>query len=220
MWKPTSTTFGVEDYQFLLENPKECIEIMNAFADSVSGKEGYYNTLRGYQNVKVITTNYTNLCQRIARIDADNIAYPNGRIGWYESAKQLRVYDLIGKNEMPVGLVFPYLFIQSGVKPIVEKNQLQEYGKALGFLQSAETLIINGYKLNVDDNHINSLIRSFALEGKQIVFYSHNNRVSRDDFLRRIGLTETTHTYSNIVIKGIVDATSVQVFKEDLDKYA
>lgn len=73
-------------------------------------------------------------------------------------------------------LIFPFLFIQSGIKPIIEYNQLKEYSKMLKLLEDAQTLIIVGYRLNLDDNHLNSLIRNFITDKKK------NNHVIFFDF--------------------------------------
>ena len=107
-----------------------------------------------------------------------NTAYIHGKINLFESPYENKIYDITDERfEYPKDIIFPYLFIQSGIKPVIDQYQLNEYSKMLQMLDEAQTLIIVGYRLNPDDNHINSLIRSFITDNRKnnkVIFFDFN----------------------------------------------
>jgi hypothetical protein len=109
----------------------------------------------------------------------NKIAYVHGRLNWFECPYTLQVYDSqdeADQNAFNNYLLFPYIFIQSGIKPVVERKQLNEYRKALKYFDDADELVILGYNLNVDDNHQNSLLHSFVLrDGKKVTYFNYEN---------------------------------------------
>ena len=111
--------------------------------------------------------------------------------------------------------MFPYIFVQSGVKPIVEEKILMEYSKAIEYLHEVEKLIIVGYRLNFDDNHINGLIRNYVLDGKSVIYLDFDN-VSRRDILNRLRITQN---FEKIDFKrlSINNDNSLSVFKDSID---
>lgn len=172
-------------YVDILKYPKSTMDKILDKCQNEQETNSYYKVLSEYQNeICVITTNYTPLCRCITNNKNnetnDNIAYLNGRFGLFESARELRVYD-VEEDELPKNeVLFPYIFIQSGVKPIIDIKQLREYNKAIRFLDEVDELIIVGYEMNGDDNHINSLIRSFLLENKKITFFKFNGSTNEN----------------------------------------
>ena len=56
-------------------------------------------------------------------------------------------------------IIFPYILIQSGVKPIISPFEIKNFNKACDALEKADYLIILGYGLNSDDEHITTMIR-------------------------------------------------------------
>lgn len=51
------------------------------------------------------------------------------------------------------------------------------------FMDEADRILILGYRLNYDDNHINSIIRSEVKQGKEVVYLSFND--GKADYLNR-----------------------------------
>lgn len=197
-------SIGKEDYKKIIEEPEYALQLMKDFADNTN-KRNYYSILKKIKDekfkdgkIKVVTTNYTTLCEHIAGMAVDNIAYIHGKFSWFESAKTLTVYDV--ENGLPPNdILFPYIFIQSGVKPIVDIRQLEEYGKMLGFMERSDYLIILGYRLNVDDNHINGIIRAQMAKGKKVIYFDFQeektnakqyDKNSKDNILKRLRIFE------------------------------
>lgn len=216
-------------YELLLEKPKKVLDWMKKYANDLnSQKPNYYNAVKeikeqhtGFE-FHVISSNYTTLCQSIIGLNDKDIAYIHGRIGWFESARDLKVYD-VANEDIPSGdVVFPYLFIQSGVKPIVDTRQITEYTKMIQFLNEAEsTLIIVGYCLNADDNHLNSIIRSYLLDGNHVIYFSYKEKYNdesekekRVDILKRLRITENNlEKPINFTLRHIDRETSINDFK-------
>lgn len=150
-------------YQWILNNPKMVTNLIEKFCDENKEKETYYKIVKNSdnkENIRIITTNYTPLIEKIAEIDEHNVAYLHGKLSWFESPREWKVYDMENckYEELPSNeLLFPYIFIQSGIKPIVEEIIINEYSKAISYLNEVDKLIIVGFRLNYDDNHINSL---------------------------------------------------------------
>ena len=161
---------NAEDYYKIISDPEYSLQIMENFAYEKSNINSYYRIIKDCPEINIITTNYTDLCENISKRKKEHIAYPHGKFGLFESARELTVFDAHEKN-LPNDLLFPYIFVQSGIKPIVDARQLREYSKVLSFLDDAEMLLIVGYRLNADDNHLNSLIRSFVTSGKTIIYF-------------------------------------------------
>ena len=155
-------------------------------------------------------------CEEIAELNKDRIAYVHGRIGLYESPRDLYVYD--AENEsFEKEVTFPYFFIQSGIKPIVERRQIKEYSKMASYMENSDKIIILGYRLNYDDNHINSIIRSCVKEGKIVTYLSFGTEQSkgetRDSVLQKLKLPDNVVNFN---CKDITSENAQSVFKSEL----
>lgn len=182
----------MEYYKQILENPDG---IVKKIEKSLSTDQrfhqncSYYSILKKYNNhCKVITTNYTPICEEITDVDKDDIAYVHGKIGWFESAYRRKVYDVNHCDEkLPDDdLLFPYLFIQSGIKPVIEEKQIKEYGKAIQFLEDTERIIVVGYRINADDNHLNAMLSSAIRRKNKTFCYLDFDDKSEDEILHRL----------------------------------
>ena len=161
--------------------------------------------------INVVTTNYTPICEITTNINENNIAYVHGKIGLFEAPYSLKVFD-VEKEELPNEIYFPYLFIQSGVKPVVEYNQIKEYYKMVKFFEEAERLIIVGYKINIDDHHINGLIRNL-FQDKEIVYLDYDS-FDKEYICKLLRLPEKN--YKNLKYVSINESNSIKIFEEVL----
>ena len=221
----------------ILEDPKKNYqEICGSIKERISNnEENYYSIIaKFFKNPKVITANYTPIYDIVMQakypdINELQVAKIHGSLDLFESSFYLQVMnvnDINFKNKYSNDINFPYLFIQSGIKPIIEYHQLQEYSKMLSFLNNIDTLIILGYKCNSDDNHINSLLQHFLLkkkENKIVYFYypddSKNNEP--DILLKRIRIP--LHHFESIKkdqlkIYELSQDNSFETFEKALDE--
>ena len=96
-------------------------------------------------------------------------AYLHGKLKWFEEIFTKRVDEL--QNFFEEDLIMPFIFIQSGIKPIVSPMQLREYSKALDAIDNSDYLIILGYGINSDDEHISNIIRERILGNKKVICF-------------------------------------------------
>jgi len=153
----------------------------------------------------------------------NHIVYVHGRLNWFECPYTLQVYDSqdeADQNAFNNYLLFPYIFIQSGIKPVVERKQLNEYRKALKFFDEADELVILGYNLNVDGNHLNSLFHSFVLrDGKKVTYFNYNNEDFIEQYLKqRLRVYESEKV--NVEIININGQNGLEVFEDFVKRKA
>lgn len=113
-----------------------------------------------------ITTNYFDFAERILETE---VAYINGQLKLFEVPETLEVIDIteVGFPSPKEKIYFPFIFGQSYTKPIVSKHQIDAFTKMKGILEEANVLVILGYNINEDDNHLNSFLREFIMGKKE-----------------------------------------------------
>lgn len=155
--------------------------IRNYYKENGRILEGSYydyiqKTTKDYTLAGVITTNYTPFCNSLC--DEDNIAFLNGKLHLFEFPETLEVIDALDiENDSrfePTTTFFPFIFGQSFVKPIVHPFQMNEFSKTKKILSQTNILVILGYNVNSDDNHVNVYLKDFikANRKNKIVYVS------------------------------------------------
>ncbi|MBR4322691.1 hypothetical protein [Treponema sp.] len=126
----------------------------------------------------IITTNYTNFAEKITNFKT---AYIHGKIDWFEDIKTKEVKELTEfSNEQEI---MPFIFIPSGVKPIINLKVIDQYQIAYEAFTKSDLLCILGYSINTDDEHIKNFIRErLAMEKKVVLFlYSKGSDSSEEE---------------------------------------
>lgn len=212
---------GRNDFDAFLNPTKDLICEIRRASEKAVKEDVYYSVIQRLSSsidISVVTTNYTYYCEQLSGLSENEIAYIHGRIGLFESPRDLCVYD-VEHDDIGDQIVFPYLFIQSGLKPIVEQHQIKEYTKLVKFMDESEKIIILGYNLNYDDNHINSIIRSGVTSGKEVVYLSFDdgkmNCMKRKDVIEKLKLDDSV---TNLKCCAITDKNAQRVFEEELVK--
>lgn len=182
--------------------------------DKRFAKECYYDFLQNRSDISVVTSNYTPLCEIKSDMSKDKIAYVHGRLGLFESPFEWRVYDAESDTLPNDQLLFPYLFIQSGVKPIVESTQVNELSKMLDFFRKSEKIIVVGYRINADDNHLNGFFRKMIIDGKEFIFLDFENDEAA--VYRRLHLQKGC---ANLTWKPIDQDNCFEIFKGCIPKF-
>lgn len=155
--------------EYLKNNDEKYYDILKKFLDSSEE-----NNCRYF----VTTTNYTDYVSEI--FGTTNTAYLHGKLKWFEDLKTLQVFDCDDDNEYDKLLeiaetqikskqtrLIPFIMIPSGVKPLICKKQINEFKKFSDNLDKSDYLVIVGYNLNSEDNHINSIISSWLRENEK-----------------------------------------------------
>lgn len=147
----------------------------------------YYNTVSKVKgNYHIATTNYTAL---VSTAFENRANYLNGKLSWFEDLYNLTVYDCTQESERDLIVkhpknIIPFIFIPSGVKPIVCPKQVKEYTDFKSNLESSSILCVIGYRFNSEDNHINSFIADWLRKDKNVLIYFNykENTEHKEDF--------------------------------------
>ena len=123
-------------------------------------------------DIRCITTNYTSIAQKIIGLSHKEIAYLHGKLTLFEELETKRI-DEITKVDCKK-TVFPYLLVQSGVKPIISDVQIKEFAKATEWISESEHLLIIGYGINSDDEHITNFLRERLRNEKPIKVFVYS----------------------------------------------
>ena len=144
-------------------------------------KDIYYYMVKKFSDnrkdvdINIVTTNYTMFAEEISGVSEDNVSYLHGKLGLFESVKDKRIdtLDNFNNNED----IFPYLLVQSGIKPIINYTQLKELYKGSNALIEADVVMILGYGLNTDDEHIVNVLRERLrakdINKRRILYFIH-----------------------------------------------
>lgn len=170
-------------------------------ADKKDDPNLYYNVIKKlysfnqdkFEEPAIITTNYTNFAETLTEF---KVSYLHGRIDLFEETNKKTVGELSKftvKSE-----IFPFIFIPSGIKPIVCIWQMEQYCSAISEFKDSDLLCILGYSINSDDEHIQNFIHDRLNNGKRVVLFNYKAPDSKE--------TKSNPFDSRIEIKNISDS--------------
>lgn len=148
----------------------------------------------------VVTTNYTRLSSYI--LNGKNTYNIHGRLDYYEFPDEFRFCKNVRLKDLKENKVFPFILGQSSVKPIICFNQISNIVNAFKKIYNSDILVVLGYGINGDDDHINSMIRDFILKGKKIIFVSSD---TKDKIEECLCLNETFYSKESLNLININD---------------
>lgn len=93
----------------------------------------------------------------------------NGQLNLFEYPETLDVMPMRKMQTDDTMLFFPFIFGQSLVKPIVHRVQTQAFFRFEAILKETNLLVILGFNLNEDDNHINAFIHDYINNGGRVI---------------------------------------------------
>lgn len=175
------------DYERILSNIKDFTQALYECKDKISEnyKNSYYAQIKEALAKKtdeialigVATTNYFLFPKILANssLSGNELIYLNGKLSVFEFPEVLEIHDFNCDNDKNIDienqLFFPFIFGQSYLKPIVNKIQIDEFKKFENLLKESNVLVILGFNINEDDNHINSFLHEFVKKNT-IIFVS------------------------------------------------
>lgn len=161
----------------------------------------------------IATTNYF---QFINLIPYGKKVYLNGQLKFFEFPEVLEVRDLAKEEILQEKIFFPFIFGQSLTKPIVNSKQIEAFFDFQKMLNQTDILIVFGFNLNEDDNHINAYLHDFTkIPGKRIIVVRGNNE--QNNAYKKLHCKEDTIIdcpveYADGKNKEIVDAIFEKIF--------
>ena len=159
------------NYVKVIKDISKFSRILNGIDTNNYNTNSYYNLLKdefdkddSLEISGVATTNYFNFCEVLYK---DSI-YLNGKTNLFELPEVLEIIDALEVDYLDDKYLFmPFIFGQSHVKPIVHNHQIQEFSKFSEHLDNSDVLVVFGFNMNEDDNHINAFIHSFVKSEKK-----------------------------------------------------
>lgn len=157
--------YNKNKYAYILTNLDEIVRYIysDEFRSEIDKKyqSSYYSKLkRVFPNSTAVTTNYTPFLEFAEFAETMFLA---GKLSQFEIPEELRVVEIGGNEDISNRFIFPYMSTQAPLKPIVDCVQLKEYSKLIDTLGNTDILVIIGYNINDNDNHINALLRDFLI---------------------------------------------------------
>lgn len=165
-----------EMYIDVLDDLKGCLNRVQNYVNT-SEMGSYYSQFFDLQeNQKpecILTTNYTSFVESI-EISSNKYAYLAGKLSWFEIPNKLKICDILDESNCQIeetDFIFPFIMTQAPIKPIINPIQIEEYANAMKYLSEIETLVIVGYSLGRNDEHINSLLNWFLKDNEKKIIY-------------------------------------------------
>lgn len=154
----------------------------------------------------VATTNYFRFCETLV----EEPIYLNGSLKLFEIPELLEVVDVTTEKINRKYMYFPFIFGQSLVKPIVNNKQIETMMRFEKGLETADILVILGYNINEDDNHINAFLHSYAKsEKKLIVVGDASKEKGQKEIAKKLKCNSTDVDYCSVCYgdnKQVVDS--------------
>lgn len=206
----------ITNNESMFKNRKKIQSLIENYETSIikkyAGKNNnlYYSIMRKYlrpDEAFIVTTNYTKFAELLTNF---KVSYLHGRLDMFESVFSKNIDEL--KNFKDEGdVIFPFIFIPSGVKPIVCQWQIEQYAMAIKAFDEAEALVILGYAINSDDEHIKNFIKDRLKNNKTVYFFKYvdsdddtaefNENISKEfcnsDFFKVVYFSDKNRKYNS-----------------------
>ena len=188
---PVKKSISKDFYLDILNNITEVTEKLYEFTPSTQ-ENTYYKLIKelfdndplknNFEINSIVTTNYLNLC-KLCGVEEKNIINLNGEFKYFEFPEHMEIlpYNEL-ENKKYENLFFPFIFGQSYLKPIVNSLQIKAFHKFYEALNDTDILVILGYNINEDDNHINTFLHDYIKYGKKTLIYVTNDNAASNLF--------------------------------------
>lgn len=161
------------NYLKILENIRDFTKQLYANYVNMGKPDTYYQLISEELKNKsylveckgAITTNY----YPFAKTVSDNLVFLNGCLKLFEFPEILEVRDLETESIPQDHLFFPFIFGQSLVKPVVHPKQMEEFKQFSTIINDSDILVIFGFNINEDDNHINAFLHNYVQTNKKLI---------------------------------------------------
>ncbi len=178
------------------------------------GAVGYYHDIlnaTGFDVPVAGTANYNNLFEAVftGATAAPPMYHLNGGVNdWYDPYANKIVNHALKDDAIASGrLLVPFLFTQSGVKPLTSVQMSRRYVDLYDSYLQCDAVAVVGFGFNHDDGHINCIFRE-VLATKKVVIAVHTPNLARFDqahqrreFRRKLRIEDDT----NLVLMPVDD---------------
>lgn len=159
--------------------------IADKFEGNIVNSDGYYHDiLKLKETHKISAVGTTNYNAFIKTISAEDVYYLNGSVAdYYDPYLNTIVSEekLLNSEHFTV----PFLFTQSGIKPLTSIKMSERYVELYTHLKNSDAIAVIGYGFNLDDGHINGLFRAcIEEECKTLTIFHYTERFGSETELK------------------------------------
>ena len=170
---------------FLKTTKRYIQEIAENFESKITNSTGFYHDIKEISKqselLSIGTTNYNKF---IEDISGNFVYFLNGSVNdLYDPYLNTILSE--EKSQETTHFKLPFLFTQSGVKPLTSIKMSERYVDFYNKLKQSDTVAIIGYGFNADDGHINGMFRSLIEdENKTITIFHYSESFSSDSDIK------------------------------------
>ena len=193
--------------------------VLQQQASALENGDGYYHDLaeairKGLVSVTTVgTSNYTALCGKALQgVFSGPIRALNGSLDEYLDPYKNEIVGA-GEVENSPRFLVPFLFTQSGVKPLTSVEISRRYVEYFDHIVDSGTVVIAGFGFNGDDGHINALFRQAIDEHDvRLVVLQHDRDASLDAIQQSEGIAARLRIdkIENLTVLLVDDARKVE----------
>lgn len=152
--------------------------------------KGYYDDIKEleklYKLKAIGTSNYTTFIYNY--VDKEKVIHLNGSIDDKYDPYKNTIVDKEDKSSFTV----PFLFTQSGTKPLTSIKVSQKYNKLYDEFKNSDKIIVIGYGFNIDDGHINGIFRTLVEDdNKEILILSYSKEHDINYYQKKLRLSSS-----------------------------
>lgn len=141
--------------------------------EKIKEGNGYYHDvlyLKEFAEINAIgTTNYNSFIEDITKED---VYYLNGSVSDYYDPYLNKIVS-IDDNQNKKHIIVPFLFTQSGIKPLTSVKMSKRYVDIFNKFKESDIICVCGFGFNSDDGHINGLFRELIEDYNKIICILH-----------------------------------------------
>lgn len=180
--------------------------------NKIENGPGFYHDLITMQSDfelhAVGTTNYNNFIMDIFEkndIKDVSIYHLNGSVRDYYDPYKNRIISDLSEVNSTEQIVVPFIFTQSGVKPLTSITMSQRYVELYEKFKECDSIAIIGYGFNGDDGHINGMFRSLIEEENKDVHIFHystekmNQSTLQRKYKNKLRIDSTQHLHVHLI---------------------
>lgn len=134
---------------------------------------GYYHdilNLKDLYSIKSLgTTNYNSFIEEVTN---EKVYYLNGSVNDYYDPYLNKIVSL-EENKNKKHILVPFLFTQSGIKPLTSVKMSERYVDLFNKFKDSEIICVCGFGFNSDDGHINGMFRELIEDYNKEVHILH-----------------------------------------------
>lgn len=180
---------------FLLTVRRYITSMADSSREKIEKGNGYYHDvleiIDKFDIPAIGTCNYNSFIEEIIQKE---VFYLNGSVrDHYDPYLNKIVTE--EENEDKKHLIVPFLFTQSGIKPLTSVKMSERYVQLFHKFKDADIICVSGFGFNSDDGHINGMFRELIDDHDKTITILHyvdgggyNKKMVRNDYQRKLRL--------------------------------